>query len=154
MCTHRAVARTRFPPSPHHHTSPHLEFRCGIHCSLSYSLARLHRCMPQWLYQDAEYGASYNLCTGHLVHFSIDTIASSGWLPSQRQCILHHLPRCKFSQTPTSVESEAGGVHILVNAQAAEFLMRRMAAEPAHCRVLCDDDNDLSESHLLLIFLS
>lgn len=33
--------------------------------------------------------------------------------------------------------------------QAAEFLMRRMAAQPAHCRLLCDDDNDLSE-HVLL----
>jgi len=27
--------------------------------------------------------------------------------------------------------------------KAAEFLMRRMAAQPAHCRLLCDDDNDL-----------
>lgn len=29
--------------------------------------------------------------------------------------------------------------------QAAEFLIRRTAARPAHCRLLCDDDNDLSE---------
>ena len=29
--------------------------------------------------------------------------------------------------------------------QAAEFLIRRTAAQPAHCRLLCDDDNDLSE---------
>ena len=28
---------------------------------------------------------------------------------------------------------------------AAKFLMRRLGAQPAHCRVLLDDDNDLRE---------
>lgn len=55
----------------------------------------------------------------------------------------------KLDQVSTGLTCNSNLGHVDVYPQssgkdkAAEFLMRRMAAEPAHCRVLCDDDNDL-----------